>query len=455
MVRDHSMHPHRSRKEMHRMTIQPRTFLFVLWEGGGNVPPILGLARRLVERGHVVHVISDPCNEPDVLSAGATFVSYTRAPHRHDKHAASTLVNDYTAKDTAAAFRVFLDTIACGPALTYAQDVGAELARSPADVVVVNELLFGGLFAAEQAGVPCAMVIPGTYTLPAPGTPPPGMLPMAGLSGRLRDRLVRFIVKRFFAAGMPALQHARRELGLPPLDHPLTYIEQLDRVLLLTSCAFEFAARFPANVRVVGPILDDPTWAEVWQSPWPNDHPDPLVVVGFSTTFQNHQDLVQRVIDALAGWPVRGLVTLGPTLDRADFRAPANVVLCEAAPHGQIFPYANAVVTHAGHGTVIRALAHGVPLVCLPLGRDQPGNAARVAFRKAGLRLAMTASVETIRGAVERVVREPQFRAAAQQLGQRIREEGYADAAIAELEQLAQQPHAADAIGSAHLHAPA
>ena len=38
------------------MTTQPRRFLFVLWEGGGNVPPILGLARRLVERGHTVRV---------------------------------------------------------------------------------------------------------------------------------------------------------------------------------------------------------------------------------------------------------------------------------------------------------------------------------------------------------------------------------------------------------------
>lgn len=437
------------------MTLQPRSFLFVLWEGGGNVPPILGLARRLVERGHVVRVISDPCNKSEVLSAGATFVSYTHAPHRHDKHAASTLVKDYTAKDIGAAFRAFVDTIACGPALAYAQDVGAELARFPADVVVVNEMLFGGLFAAEQAGLPCAMVSPGTYTFPAPGMPPPGMLPMSGLSGRVRDWLVRFIVKRFLAAGMPALQHARRELGLPPLDHPLTYIEQLECVLVLTSHAFEFAARFPANVRVVGPILDDPTWAESWESPWPNDRPDPLVVVGFSTTFQNHHDLVQRVIDALTGWPVRGLVTLGPTLDRADFRAPANVVLCEAAPHGQVFPYANAVVTHAGHGTVIRALAHGVPLVCLPVGRDQPGNAARVAYHHAGLHLPKTSSVETIRGAIQRVVREPQFRAAAQQLGQRIRDEGHADAAIDELEHLAQQPRAADALGSAHLHAPA
>jgi hypothetical protein len=72
------------------MRASPRAFLFVVWEGGGNLPPILGLAQRLVERGHSVRVISDPCNEQEVLSTGATFVPYTRAPRRHDRHAAST-----------------------------------------------------------------------------------------------------------------------------------------------------------------------------------------------------------------------------------------------------------------------------------------------------------------------------------------------------------------------------
>ncbi|HSH81974.1 MAG TPA: glycosyltransferase [Herpetosiphonaceae bacterium] len=421
------------------MTVGPRTFLFVTWEGGGNVPPILGVARRLIKRGHVVRVISDPCNEHDVRAVGASFVPYTRAPHRHDKDAASTLVKDYAEKNSAASFRVWLDTIACGPALAYAQDVHAELEQHPADVVVVSELLFGGLFAAEKAGVPCTMVVPGTYTLPAPGMPPPGMLPMTGIGGWLRDRLARFMVERFFGTQLPALQHARLELGLPPLDRPLAYIEQLDRVLVLTSHAFEFAATFPANVRVVGPILDDPAWTAPWQSPWPADHQDPLVVVGFSTTFQNHRPQVQRVIDALTGWPVRGLVTLGPALQPADFHTPPNVVLCESAPHTQVFPHACAVVTHAGHGTVIRALAHGVPLVCMPLGRDQPGNAARVVFHEAGLRLASTVPVETIRRTIQRVVSEPLFRDRAQKLGQLIKEEAQAETAIAELEQLAEQ----------------
>jgi hypothetical protein len=40
----------------------PKRFLFVFWEGGGNVPPQLGLVRRLVSRGHEVRVLTEPAS---------------------------------------------------------------------------------------------------------------------------------------------------------------------------------------------------------------------------------------------------------------------------------------------------------------------------------------------------------------------------------------------------------
>jgi UDP:flavonoid glycosyltransferase YjiC (YdhE family) len=149
-------------------------------------------------------------------------------------------------------------------------------------------------------------------------------------------------------------------------------------------------------VRYVGPVLDDPAGLEAWQSPWPPDHPDPLVVVAFSTTYQEQSGALQRVIDALGMLEARGLVTLGPALDAATFRAPPNVIVRSSAPHSLVFPHAAAVVTHAGHGTVIRALACGVPLLCMPMGRAQPGNAARVVARGAGLRLAPEEELERL-----------------------------------------------------------
>jgi UDP:flavonoid glycosyltransferase YjiC (YdhE family) len=101
-----------------------------------------------------------------------------------------------------------------------------------------------------------------------------------------------------------------------------------------------------------------------------------------------------------------------------------------------VLPHADAVVTHAGHGTVIAALAHGVPLVCLPISRDQPDVAARVTWHGAGVRLSSRSSPARIATAVQRILSDPAPRAAARRLADRIAAED-ANTAVTELEALA------------------
>jgi UDP:flavonoid glycosyltransferase YjiC (YdhE family) len=115
------------------------------------------------------------------------------------------------------------------------------------------------------------------------------------------------------------------------------------------------------------------------------------------------------------------------------------VTVVERAPHSEVLRHASAVVTHAGHGTVIKALAAGVPVVAIPLGRDQLDNAARVAHHGAGLRLKPKAGPETIARAVQRVLDEPSFAGAAQRMADAIAAEIAEDRAAAELEALAER----------------
>jgi UDP:flavonoid glycosyltransferase YjiC (YdhE family) len=95
------------------------------------------------------------------------------------------------------------------------------------------------------------------------------------------------------------------------------------------------------------------------------------------------------------------------------------------------------VITHGGHGTVMKALIAGVPLVVVPLGRDQPGNAARVVHAGAGVRLRKNASVSALRAAIARVTEDPRYRAAARRMAARLAAERDDDRAIVELEQVA------------------
>ena len=418
------------------MTTQKR-YLFAIIDGGGTVPADTSVIRAMVERGHDVRVLADRVLAPDIETTRAEHVPWDRAPQRPNLDPQSVIMKDWDAKTPFEAFGRVRDGAMVGPAALFAADVRAELQRRPADVVVGNFFVFGAQIAAQAEGVPFAFLVSNLLSFPGSGTPPlgPGLKPARGPLGRTRDAALNRFMARLFNKGLDQLNEVRRANGLEPMASVLENFERADRLLLMTSRAFEYESFSPPpNVRLVGPRLDDPAWAGDWTPP-PGD--DPLVLVGMSSTYMDHADVLQRVATALGGLPVRGLVTTGPSIALDAIDAPPNVTVVERAPHSEVLRHAAAVVTHAGHGTVIKALAAGVPVVALPLGRDQLDNAARVVHHGTGLRLKPKARTEAIAAAVRRVVGEPSFAANAERIAAAIADETAEDLAVAELEALA------------------
>ena len=416
---------------------QPKRYLFAIIDGGGTVPADTSVIRALVRRGHDVRVLADRVLAPDVEATGAEHVPWDRAPQRPNLDPQSVIMKDWDTKTPFQAFGRVRDGAMVGPAALFAADVRAELQRRPADVVVGNFFVFGAQIAAEAEGVPFAFLVSNLLSFPGSGTPPlgPGLKPARGPLGRARDAALNRVMARLFDKGLDQLNEVRRANGLEPIASVLENFERADRLLLLTSRAFEYESFSPPpNVRVVGPRLDDPAWAGGWTPP-PGD--DPLVLVGMSSTYMDHADVLQRATTALGELPVRGVVTTGPSIPIESIDAPANVSVVERAPHSEVLRHAAAVVTHAGHGTVIKALAAGVPVVALPLGRDQLDNAARVAHHGAGVRLKPKAGADAIARAVRLVIEEPSFRANAGRLAEAIAVETAEDRAVEELEGLA------------------
>ncbi|HEX4793102.1 MAG TPA: glycosyltransferase [Humisphaera sp.] len=423
-----------------------KRFLFAHWEGGGNTPPMLAVVRRLIGRGHEVRVLSDPCNREEVEATGASFVSWTRAPRRENKSPASDPLRDWELKTPPALLRRLCDQFFVGTALPRAQDVLAELKRFEADAIVTGEMLLGVMAAAEAAHVPCAALCANVYLFPLPGVPPfgPGLQPAKTWVGRLLHKFVAKMTMKVFGEYSEAFNATRQALGLESISHPFDQIARVDRVLVQTSPAFDFpATSLPRNVVYVGPEIGDPDWVEPWRSPWNENESHPLVLVGFSSTYQDQSAVLRRVIAALGGLDVRAVVTAGPSIDVESLEAPRNVHVCRSAPHSQLLKQASLVITHAGHGTVIRALAAGVPLVCMPMGRDQNDNAARVTARQAGVRISPKASARAIRHAVLKVLENPAFHEGAQRLGARIAYDAEHSPAVEILEQVAARSAAA------------
>jgi MGT family glycosyltransferase len=406
--------------------------LMTTWDGGGTTPPLMSVARALVARGHRLRVLADPVLRADVEAIGAEFVSWTRAPHRQVRNYDDHFVRDWGG-DPAEGFARMRDALAVGPAAAYAADVREELERRPAAALLTELLLFGPQVAAEAAGIPYVVLNPTVNVVPAPGVPPfgLGLMPQADEAGRRRDEELGAAMLAAWDEGLPALNAARAEQGLEPLEHVLDQGRTAARVLVMTSRAFDFLGPLPPTVVHVGPRLDDVSWAGDWEAP-PGE--EPLVLVGLSSDYQDQGDLLRRIAAALAILPVRAVLTTGKGIDPASIDAPANVQVVKAAPHRAVLSEAALAITHAGHGVTIKSLAAGVPLVCLPMGRDQLDIAARVVHAGAGVRLEHTAAAAEIASAVEHVLGEPSYREAAERIAATITEETTTDRAVEEIE---------------------
>jgi MGT family glycosyltransferase len=424
-------------------------YLFTTMDAGGNVPPELSVARSLVARGHEVTILGDPTIAPEAAAIGAGFRAWRDAQHRSSRLREDDLIRDYELR-TPAQQVGFMREMLFGWAPGYAAETTRALREDHYDAVVASFFLVGSQIAAEAAGIRYAVLVPNLWGEPGTGLPPfgPGLQPARGALGRTRDALMTRMAERLWGKALPELNALRRDHGLAPVTGVFEQFHRAERLLVLTAEAFDFPAqRMPANLRYAGPRLDDPSWVAPWTPP-PGD--GPLVLVALSTTFQDQERTLQRIVDALGRLPVRAVVTTGPAIEVATVRAPARVQVVESAPHAAILGEAAAVVTHAGHGTVMKALAAGVPMLCLPMGRDQNDNAARVVAHGAGLRLRRNAGARAIARAVGRLLADPAFRASAARLGDAVRADAQRDAAADELEEL---PVAPD--GRGRLSAPA
>ena len=401
----------------HKLLPQKKRLLWVLWDCGGNVAPQLTMARRLVQRGYQVRVIAPRSLQGRIEQAELDYLAYRFAPEHDSLLPHLDLWKDFETRNPVAMLARLRDRVVYGTARAFFDEVGHALATEPADVVCSDFLLVGALAAAEKAGVQSVAMMHTLYSLPHPGRPPLGLgfCPAQGSLGRLRDSALGWVIGRLFNVGLRSFNQLRSAHGLRPLRSLFDQAHLAKRVLVLTSQAFDFPApHWPENVCFVGPQFDDPAWLAPWSSPWPSTAHNPLVLVSLSTSFMNQQAQIKRVIEAVTSLPIRVLLTVGPAFSPESFVAPAHVVVRQFVPHLRVLPDTSLVVTHAGHGTVMAALSQGVPLVCLPMGRDQDDVAARVAWRGAGLVCAAHATPTQLRTAIARVLSEGRFRQAAE-----------------------------------------
>ena len=312
------------------------------------------------------------------------------------------------------------------------------------DVVVADILTTASSLAAEMDGRPWATLVPHVLPYGGPSFPPYSIgarLPRTFVGRAMWSALHPF-VQSGQRTGRDQLNGARERVGLPPLPWVHNGISRR-MTLVATFPHLEYPRpRAEPWVEVTGPLLWEQPFGEV-ELP-PGDAP--LVLVAPSTSQDPEQRMLAAALEGLAGLPVRVLATYNRRPPPRPLRVPPNARLVEWVSYARTMPACSAVVCHAGHGTVVRALTCGVPVVACPAAGDMAENAARVAWSGVGVSLPRRlVTARGVRLAVERVLGEPRFAARAGELAAWAREHDGAERAARSVEAFA----ARERIGSA------
>ena len=289
--------------------------------------------------------------------------------------------------------------------------------RVEPQAVVADILTVAAAMAAELEGRPWATLVPHVLPTPDPGLPPysiGAIRPRTAVGARLWS-LARPVLSAGEERGRRELNGARARVGLPPLAHIHGGISRR-LALVATFPQLEYPrGGWTPGMRVTGPLL--------WEQPFENVEPppgeEPLVLVAPSTSQDPEQRMLRAALEGLAGEPVRVLATTNRRRPPEPIAVPENARLVDWLSYARAMPGCAAVVCHAGHGTVVRALASGVPVVACPAAGDMNENAARV--RWAGCGVSLPRRFTTPRGvrlAVRRVLGDERYAERARALGE-------------------------------------
>ena len=334
--------------------------LVVTWGPGGYLPPMLAAAEALAGRGHEVAVMASGATRAEAQRLGVPLVGFARTPD----------------PDVTTTFEAQAQ-------LVMATAAGEEIRP---DVVVIDCMLPGAVAAGRATGTPTASLVHFLY-----GSTRRLMLGTG--SGWTTD--------------LRSLAATYRMLGLAPFEDSIASWEAPDLVLVTAPRWVDVDADAPAHVVHAGPLGVRPRRAS---------RRDRALLSFSSTVMDGQPELIERICAAVDELGLPATLTLGPAVERDAVTVPDTIDVLPVADHDRLMSECSIVVCHGGLGTVLRALAHGVPLVVLPLGRDQIGNARRVEDLGVGI----APDIAHIDDAVRTVQRDASFHAAAARAAERI-----------------------------------
>lgn len=383
--------------------------------GTGHINPMTALARTLQGRGHQVVIYGIADCEARVRAAGVEFCQV--GAQDYPLGTLRKLDERLGELKGLATFRFTVERVK-NTARMILRDGPDAVRTSGVEALLVDEADMGGNVA-EYLGLPFVSIAMFPPLIQDDRVPPFCFGWAAGQDrlSRLRNKLGFRLLSKVAAPIFKVVNDQQRAWGLKPLKRSTDALSKLAQVAQLPE-ALEFdVPGKPAILHYTGPFVDAQQRPAV-EFPWQRLDGRPLIYASLGTMQNGSEAIFRTMAEACAGLNAQLVISLGGGLEPERLGTLAgDPIVVRYAPQLEIVKRAALVITHAGLNTVLESLAEGVPLVALPLGNDQPGVAARVKARGAGVVIPQQKlTVKKLRSAVRSVLEDGRYRDSAQWL---------------------------------------
>jgi zeaxanthin glucosyltransferase len=352
----------------------------------GHLNPMTALARKLQSRGNDVVFISVPDAEPVLRAANLRFVSFCEKEYPIGSIAQewSSVAKLHGEEVLRHSSRELLPGV-CKAALEHLPE---KIAETGVEALVFDKIYFYLELVAMNLGIPYVHIWsvlhvdfsgfspPCIFSWPHEITPEAVARNVEGL------KVAGEILAPIAEVAKPYAEKAGLQIDW---NDPTATTSKL-AVIAQTPVEFDFPnPHWPAEFHYAGPFHDDEGRRKV-PFPWEKLTGDPLVFASLGTLVNGLEYVYRIILDAVRTLPgIQVVLSVGYNVDLDDLGPiPSNTIVVSSAPQIELLKRAALCITHAGLNTALEALGQGVPMIAIPIGYDQPGVAARIAYHGVG-----------------------------------------------------------------------
>ncbi|WP_414582916.1 glycosyltransferase [Scytonema sp. PCC 10023] len=371
---------------------------------------LFSIGRELQRRGHRVTLLGTLDTQPMAVSAGLEFKALAESKRFSEvmmqSNVQSAELNRIAALQSTIRMLQELTTL-------FLQNAPTAISEAGIDALIINQVIFGGGTVAEYLGIPfvtacCALILNPDDSVPPCFT---AWNYNPAWWARLRNRAFYYLIEQINQPIRRVISEYRKQWKLTPLSS----INELDSKLAIIyqlPMELEFPRQnLPPWFHFTGSFRDLTTEPAV-DFPFEKLTEKPLIYASMGTLVNQVEKIFRCIAQACESLDAQLVISLGGNLEPEVLpKLPGEPLIVKYAPQLELLKKARLTITHAGANTVIESLSNGVPMVGIPLGKDQPGIAARIAWTGSGeFLLPSGLNVSRLRSTIQRVLTQNSYK---------------------------------------------